>query len=121
MISKKRKIIWLNSPYNQDESKNIVKIFLKLVDKYFPCTHRLHKIFYTIKVRYNCMSNRPQLIKKRNSSIQKKKNKTTLSCKFRDRNVFPLNENCRTENVFYKCTSLTKNNVKKVYLGVTEE
>ena len=67
------------------------------------------------------MSNRLQLIKKHNNSIQNKKNKTTLSCKFRDQNGFPLNRNCRTENVIYKCTSLTKNNVKKVYLGFTEE
>ena len=35
-------------------------------------------------------------------------------------NRCPLNGNYRTENVIYKCTSLTKNNVKKVYLGVTE-
>ena len=67
------------------------------------------------------MSNRPQLIKKLSSSIQKKKSKTTLSWKFRDKNGFPVNENCRTGNVIYKCTSLTQNNVKKVYFGVTEE
>ena len=32
----------------------------------------------------------------------------------------PLNGNYITENVIYKCTSLTQNNVKKVYFGVTE-
>ena len=32
-----------------------------------------------------------------------------------DKNGCPLNGNCRTENVIYKCTSLTKNNVKKVH------
>ena len=42
---KKRKIVWFNPRYNQNVSTNIAKIFLKLVDKHFPRTHRLHKIF----------------------------------------------------------------------------
>ena len=66
------------------------------------------------------MSNVQQLIKKHNNFIQNKKKKTTLSCNCCDKNGYPLNGNCRAENVIYKCTSLTKNNVKKVYLGVTE-
>ena len=122
MISRKRKMIWFNPSYNQNVSTNIAKMFLKLVDKHFPRTHRLHKIFNhnTMKVSYSCMSNEQQLIKKHNNFIQNKKNKTTFSCNCRDKNGCPLNGNCRTENVVYKCTSLTKNNVKKVYLGVTE-
>ena len=66
------------------------------------------------------MSNVQQLIKKLNNFIQSKKNKTTLSCNCRDENGCPLNGNCRTENVVHKCTSLTKSNVKKVYLDVSE-
>ena len=67
------------------------------------------------------MSNVQQLIKKDNNFIQNKKSKTTLSCNCRDKNGCPLNGNCRTENVIYESTSLTKNNIKKVYLGVSEE
>ena len=46
--------------------QSIAKMFLKLVDKHFPCTHQLHKIFNrnTIKISYSCMSNVQQLIKK---------------------------------------------------------
>ena len=66
------------------------------------------------------MSNVQQLIKKHNNFIQNKENKTTLSCNSRDKNEGPLNGNCRAENVIYKCLSLTKDNVKKVYLGVSE-
>ena len=71
MISRKRKIIWFNPPYNQNLSTNIVKIFLSLVDKHFPCTHQLHKIFNhnIIKVSYSCMSNIQELIKKHNNLI----------------------------------------------------
>ena len=41
MINRKQKIIWLNPPYNQNFSANIAKIFFKMVDKYFPCSHQL--------------------------------------------------------------------------------
>ena len=69
------------------------------------------------------MSDVQQLIMKyitTSSKPKKKKNKTTLSCSYRDKNGCPLNGTCRMENVIYKCTSLTKNNVKKVYLGSSE-
>ena len=122
MICSKRKIVWFNAPHNQNVSTNIAKIFIKLVDKHFPCTHWLHKIFKsnTIKVSCCCMSNVQQLIKKHNNFIQNKKNKTTRSCNWRHKNGCPLNWNCRTENVIYKYTSLMKSNVKKVYYGVSE-
>ena len=121
MISRKRKIIWFNPSYNQNLSTNITKIFLKLVDKHFPPTYQLQKTsnHNTMKASYNCLSNVQQLIKKHNF-IQNKKNQKTITCNCRDKNGCPLNGNCRTESVIYKCTSLTKNTVKKVYLGVSE-
>ena len=102
-------------------SANIAKIFLKLVDKHFPRTHRLHKTFNcnSMKFSYSCMSNLQQLIKKHNF-IQNKKSKTTLSYDCQYKNGCPLNGNYKTENIIYKRTSMTKNNVKKVYLGVSE-
>ena len=80
MINGKRKIFWFNPPYNQNVSTNITKIFLKLVDKHFPRTRRLHKIFNqnTIKVSYSYMSNVQQLIKKHNNFIQNKKTRQHL-------------------------------------------
>ena len=79
-ISRQRKIIWFNPPYNQNVSKNIAKIFLKLVDKHFPRSHRLHKTFNrnTIKGSYSCMSNLQQLIKKNNNFIQNKQTRQHL-------------------------------------------
>ena len=63
------------------------------------------------------MSNVQQLIKKHNNVIQNKKN---CNCNCCDKNGCPLNGNYRTENVIYKCTSLIKIIVKKVYVGVAE-
>ena len=117
MTSRKRKMIWFNSPYNQNMSTNITKIFLKLVDKHFSRHHRLHKIFNRniVKVCYSCMSNVQQLIKKYSNFIKNKKNKITLRCTYRDKNGCPLNGKCKTKNVIHKSTSMTKNNVKKKF------
>ena len=66
------------------------------------------------------MSDVAQLTKKCNNIIQKYRSKTGISWNCRDKNGFPLNWNVRTENIIYKCTSLTKNNVVKVYLGASD-
>ena len=60
-------------------STNIANICLKLVDKRFPCTHRLNKIFNrnTIKVSYSCMSNVQQLIKKQQLHPKQEKQEST--------------------------------------------
>ena len=42
---RERKIIWFNPPLNLDLSTNVAKIFLNLIEKHFPCSSKLHKIF----------------------------------------------------------------------------
>ena len=48
-----------NPPFNQCVSTNILKVFLKLLDKHFPKSSILHKIFNrnSIKVNYSCTQN----------------------------------------------------------------
>ena len=43
--NRKRKIVWFNPLYNQSVSTNVAQTFLKLVDKHFPRSNRLNKIF----------------------------------------------------------------------------
>ena len=49
---RQRKIIWFNPPFNLDVSTNMAKIFLNLIEKHFPRSSKLHKIFNknTVKV-----------------------------------------------------------------------
>ena len=49
-----RRIIWFNPPYSKNARTNVARDFLKLIDKHFPKTSPLHKIFNrnTIKVSY---------------------------------------------------------------------
>ena len=69
--NRSRNIIWFNPPFIQNVKTNIGKLFLKLVKKYFPKHHRLHKIFNsnTVKLSYSCMSYMSNFIKQHNSNI----------------------------------------------------
>ena len=90
---------------------NVAKIFLNLIEKLFPCSSKLHKIFNknTGKVSYSCTQ-----------KIIQKETEETLDCNCRVKTDCPLNGNCRKESVIYKCTATTCDS-KKVYLGLIEE
>ena len=76
----------------------VIKIFFRLLDKHFPKSNTLHKIFNrnTVKVRYSCMENVSQIIKKHNN-----------------KNNCPMNGDCRFENVVYKCVESTTEKSKE--------
>ena len=63
----RRKINWFNPPY----SKNVGKVFLKILKNYFPTSHILHKIFCknTVKISYSCMKNINSVISSHNKNI----------------------------------------------------
>ena len=76
----------LNPPFNKNIKTNIGKTFLKLIDKYFPRSSKLHKIFNrnTIKVSYSCTENMSMIIKKHNKKIiNNKATPTTPPCNCR--------------------------------------
>ena len=52
--NRNRKIIWFNPPFSKNVSTNIGKRFLNLIDRHFPKTHKLYKIFNrnTVKLSY---------------------------------------------------------------------
>ena len=109
--SKRRKIIWFNPPFNLDVSTNVAKIFLNLIEKHFPGSSKLYKIFNksTVKVSYSCTQNMSQIMKGRNKKIVQKETQETLECNRRVKTDCPLNNDCRKESVIYKCTATTCN------------
>ena len=62
--TEKRQIIWLNPPYSANVNTNTVKIFMRLIDKHFPCHHKHYKLFNrnNIKLSYSCMPNMKNVI-----------------------------------------------------------
>ena len=65
----KRKVIWFNPPYSVNVERNIVKTFLKFINKQFPKTNKFHKIFNksNAKVSYRCLANFDNMIKLHNN------------------------------------------------------
>ena len=94
---RQRKIIWFNPPFNLDVSTNVAKIFLNLIEKHFPRSSKLHKIFNKniIKVSYSCTQNMSQIIKGHNKKIVQKETQETLECNCRVKTDCPLNGDCR--------------------------
>ena len=68
---RQRNIIWFNPLYSVKVETNIGKTFLKLIDKNFPKTNKLHKIFSrnNVKVSYSCLPNFSNMIKLHNNRI----------------------------------------------------
>ena len=54
-----RNITWFNPPYSQNVKTKVGKCFLTLIDKHFPKSNPLHRIFNrnTLKLSYSCMNN----------------------------------------------------------------
>ena len=121
--NRKRNIIWFNPPCNKNVKTNIGKIFLKLVEKHFSKSNKFHKIFNrnTLKVSYSCTENMAQIIKKHNKKITNTTDKSTNpACNCRIKAECPLNGNCLQPSVIYQATTKSKDNLEKIYIGLTE-
>ena len=118
-----RKFIWFNPPYSLNVKTNIDKVFLKLVRKYFPRSHKLSKIFNlnTIKISYSSMPNVKNLIKQHNSKIlNKDRDKIQRPCNCRIKESCPLNGERLHKCVVYK-VEVSTNTTYKEYHGVSEK
>ena len=98
--------------------------FLRLIDKHFLKTSRLHKIFNRnlVKVSYLCMSNTKSIISNHNRSIFA--SNTTLSnqktCNCRIKHECQLLGKCLTKSLVYKAEiTTTDTHESKNYVGVT--
>ena len=69
-----RNIIWFNSQFSQNVKTNAAKSFFRILDKHFPKSHPIYKIFNrnTNKVSYSCMNNVSQIIKQYKNLSKKK-------------------------------------------------
>lgn len=120
--NRSRNIIWFNPPYNNNVSTNIAASFLKLIDKHFPPTHKLHKLFNrnNVKVSYSCTPNIGRIIKGHNKKLSSPPQKLTNDCNCRNKDNCPLQGNCRVKSVVYKCDVEAPNVPKRTYIGLTE-
>ena len=66
-----RNITCFNPPFSRNVQTNVGKTFLQLIDKHFPRSNPLHKIFNrgTVKVSYSCMESMKSVINRHNSKV----------------------------------------------------
>ena len=67
-----RNMVWYNPPFSKNVKTNIVKQFLRLLDKNFVRNHKCHKIFNrnNVKTSYSCMDNVTNIISSHNKKMQ---------------------------------------------------
>ena len=100
-----RNIIWFNPPYSENVQTNIARSFLHLVDKHFPRSHILHKVFNrnNVKVSYSCTNNMTSIIRSHNSEILAKDGahvESNKSCNCRNEDLCPLDGGSNMHRLF---------------------
>ena len=122
--TRQRKIIWFNPPFSKNVKTNIGHTFLRLLNKHFPITSKLRKIFnqQSVKISYSCMENMSQIIKAHNKNITNNhQEKPPIACNCRKKNLCPLDGNCQTSSIIYNAqVTSTSPNSEKHYIGLTE-
>ena len=104
--NRSRNITWFNPPFSKALSINVAKIFLRLFNRHFLKSHRLHKIFNrnTVKVNYSCMQNMSKTYKGDNSKIRSTRCNQLTLCNCRVKGESPMGSiKCRTMDAIYDC------------------
>ena len=93
-----------------------------MIDQHFPKSNKLHAIFNrnTVKVSYSCTQNMSSMIKFHNKKVINKDIKELKSCNCRVKSEWSLYGQCKVSDIIYKCTVLSADNPKKLYLRTAE-
>ena len=119
---KNNKQIWFTPPFCAQLSTKLGREFLNLIDKHFPITNTLHKIFNrrTIKLSFSVSKNMETIIQDHNKRILSEKPQTKNKlCNCRDKDNCPVQNKCQEEKVIYKAIVTTNDNTEAEYIGCT--
>ena len=119
--TRSQNIICLNPRCNKAVSTNIAKTFLWLINRHFPKSHRLHKIFNrnTVKVSYSSMQNMSKIYKRHNSKITSIPCNQLTLCNCRVKGECPVDGKCQTMDTVYN-SCVTSPEPQKIYFGLAE-
>ena len=121
--NRRRNVIWFNPPFSKNVTTNVAKLFFRLLDKHFPKSNRLNKIFSknAVKLNYSCVQNVTQIIKRNNKHVTRTKEISLSLFNCKNKSNCPMNRNYRVENVVYKCVVYApKKSKEHVDIGVAE-
>ena len=122
----KEKIIWFNSPYSSYVFTSICKVFLAILDRYFPKSYKLYEIFNrdNVKVSYSSRPNLGSIINSHNkkiinNSIPKSSTPVRNCCL---KTSCPVNGDCLRSSLVYICKADTPDIIENHphYISLTE-
>ena len=107
--TRKRNIIWFNPPYDLD---------IYILDKCFPATNKLNKIFNrnTVKLSYSCMPNVKTTIEGNNKKILRNSKNTTETerkCSCPKNAECPLDGKCLSKDIVYRATVTSESGTRR--------
>ena len=114
--------MFFNPPFNVAIKNNIGKYFFGQIEKHFPKSNELSKIFdrNNLKLSYSTMPNFIKRVKSHNASILNRNNEQVpLECNCRKLPCV-MNGRCRETNIVYKATVTAPSRPDMIYYGSTE-
>ena len=115
--SRKRNISWYNPPYDRNVKSKIGKEFLKILDKCFPASNKLHKIFNqnTVKISYSCMPSVKTIIEGNNKKILRNSEDpmTVKKCSSPKNATCPLDGERLASDIVYRATVTCSRKLKR--------
>ena len=120
--NRKRDILWLNLPFSKTLKTKTGKRFLEILDKCFPPSNPLSKIFnrHTVKVSYTYLPNIGKIISGHNKKNLTKEPQVENLCNCRVQNSCPVANKCLLKNVIYQAIVKRQDNQKvESYIGLT--
>ena len=118
-----RNITWFNPPYSRNVETNVGKCFLELIDRHFPKSNPLSKIFnrHNLKLNYSCMNNIKTMISGHNKSQLSKPKATadtTKNCNCK-KSPCPMDKNCQADSIIYQAEVTTEDS-QETYVGLCD-
>ena len=109
--------------FSNNIETNIGAKFLALIDKHFPRSNPLSKIFSrnSVKISYKCTPNLAKIISGHNSKLirQEKNPANEKTCSCPKNNTCPLDGQCLARNIVYQATVTEANGHIEDYIGLT--
>ena len=125
--NRKRKVTWFNPPYSSSVKTRVGQKFLELLDKCFPKTGPLWKLFNrnTVKISYRTAPNLQQILSGHNKKVLSKNTDKPQPklCSCPKGTTCPLEAKCLSENLIYQATvtETTSDNKQVIekYIGLS--
>ena len=122
---KRNNVCWFNPPFSLNVKTNVGKEFLRLLDRSFPPSNPLSKLFtrQTVKIGYKCMPNMAAAVSRHNAKVLSESTQTPqpsgCSCDGGAASC-PIQGECEKTGVVYQASVVENQSGKtETYTGLT--